>query len=75
MRYRRRITRKIVVMGLGFALLLLNSGCGGETFTYVPENELKPGQGLFSGEDGEFHLIKPSEEEKQEKPSEQSSPE
>jgi len=33
------------------------SGCGGEPYTYVPDNELKPGPGLFSGEDGEFTLI------------------
>ena len=62
-------------MGLGFSFLLLSGGCGGEPYAYVPENELKPGPGLFSGEDGEFHLIKPSEEEKREESSELSSPE
>jgi hypothetical protein len=36
---------------------LLLYGCGGEPFTYEPDNELKPGPGLFSGEDGEFNLI------------------
>ena len=50
------------------SLLLLNGGCGGEPYTYVPENELKPGPGLFSGEDGEFNLINAPAEEKEEEP-------
>jgi len=35
----------------------LLAGCGGEPYAYQPSNELKPGPGLFSGEDGEFTLI------------------
>ncbi len=35
----------------------LLAGCGGEPYQYQPDNELKPGPGLFSGEDGEFTLI------------------
>lgn len=41
-------------------------GCGGEPYTYEPENELKPGPGLFSGEDGEFTLIGSPKNEKEE---------
>lgn len=42
----------------GFLLACqLFAGCGGEPFAYQPGNELKPGPGLFSGEDGEFTLI------------------
>lgn len=48
------------------SLLLLSGGCGGEPYTYVPENELKPGPGLFSGEEGEFILINAPMEEKEE---------
>ena len=49
------------------SLVLLSGGCGGESYTYVPENELKPGPGLFSGEDGEFNLSNaPREEEEEE---------
>ena len=40
-----------------FLACLLLAGCGGEPYTYQPANELKPGPGLFSGEDGEFTLI------------------
>ena len=35
----------------------LLAGCGGEPYAYQPDHELKPGPGLFSGEDGEFTLI------------------
>lgn len=62
-------------MAIGFSLLLLSGGCGGEPYAYVPENELKPGPGLFSGEDGEFDLINTPEKATQEESSEQSSPE
>ena len=40
-----------------FLVCLLLAGCGGEPYAYQPDNELKPGPGLFSGEDGEFTLI------------------
>lgn len=33
------------------------SGCGGEQFTYVPPQEIKPGPGLLSGKNGEFTLV------------------
>lgn len=44
------------------ALLVCLAGCGGEPYTYTQENELKPGPGIFSGEEGEFQLIKSSRE-------------
>ncbi|MFW2368254.1 MAG: hypothetical protein ACN4GW_17695 [Desulforhopalus sp.] len=44
------------------ACLALN-GCGGEPWTYQTDRELKPGPGIFSGEDGEFSLIRPSAKE------------
>jgi len=49
------------------------AGCGGEEWTYQTDRELKPGPGLFSGEDGEFNIIgKPKKhEEDQEKEPEQ----
>lgn len=51
---------------------LLLAGCGGESYTYQPDHELKPGPGLFSGEDGEFTLIgspkKQEDSELEEKP-------
>ncbi len=47
---------------------LLLCGCGGEPYSYTPENELKPGPGLLSGEDGEFNLVgSPNKENEQEK--------
>lgn len=41
-------------------------GCGGTPYTYVNENEIPPGPGLLSGEDGEatLHSSKPDELEK-----------
>lgn len=33
------------------------AGCGGEEWTYHTDRELKPGPGVFSGEDGEFNII------------------
>ena len=46
------------------ACIVLN-GCGGDDWTYQPEHELKPGPGLFSGEDGEFNLVgQPKKKEK-----------
>jgi len=44
------------------------SGCGGNPFDYKPLNDLKPGPGLFSGEDGDFTIIgvPPDKEEKPE---------
>ncbi len=34
------------------------SGCGGETYTYVPDHELKPGPGLVTGEEGELTIFR-----------------
>ena len=47
------------------ACLALN-GCGGESWTYQTDRELKPGPGVFSGEDGEFSLIKSAEKKEEE---------
>lgn len=44
------------------ACLALN-GCGGEDWTYQSDRELKPGPGIFSGEDGEFNIIGQPEKE------------
>ena len=42
----------------GFLLACqLLAGCGRGPYAYQPDRELKPGPGLFSGEDGEFTLI------------------
>ena len=46
------------------ACLGLN-GCGGESWTYQTDRELKPGPGIFSGEDGEFALIKSAEKKEE----------
>ncbi len=49
---------------------LLLAGCGGEPYTYQPDHELKPGPGLFSGEDGEFTLIGSPKEQEDSEPEE-----
>jgi len=38
-----------------------------EPYEYRPENELKPGPGLFSGENGEFTIFRVPEKAGQEK--------
>ena len=48
------------------ACLAVN-GCGGESWTYQTDRELKPGSGILSGEDGEFSIIKRSEKQEAEK--------
>ncbi len=37
-------------------LCLFTWGCAGEEYNYVDDGDLKPGPGLFSGEDGVFTL-------------------
>lgn len=49
---------------------LLISGCGGDAYQYEPPNELKPGPGLFSGEDGEFNIIGEGKKEEADDPEE-----
>ncbi len=46
--------------------LLFIAGCAGEPYTYVPENELKPGPGLFSGKDGEIRLLSEKQQDEKE---------
>ncbi len=60
--------------GCLFACLLLLSQCGGEPYTYEPDHELKPGPGLFSGEDGEFKLISPDDAMDKKQSEEQDAP-
>ncbi len=52
------------------AACMVLSGCGGESYTYEPDHELKPGPGLFSGRDGVFTVVgsadkKEAEQEKE----------
>ncbi len=51
------MSRSNVLLAAAFAACFFLSGCGGKEFVYQPDHELKPGPGLFSGEDGEFTLI------------------
>lgn len=41
---------------IGLALLAGGCATGPEPFDYTPTDEIKPGPGLFSGEDGVFTL-------------------
>ena len=43
----------VLIMSLGLATACSNV----EPFEYTPANEMKPGPGLLSGEDGEFTLF------------------
>ena len=42
----------LLLCGLGLA------ACAGEPFDYVPGDAIRPGPGLFSGEDGEFVIYR-----------------
>ena len=35
-------------------VMIIAVGCGGKSFEYTPPDEMKPGPGVFSGEEGEF---------------------
>lgn len=50
-------TVTIALQTAALVFCLFFSGCRGEPYTYESDNELKPGPGLFSGEDGEFNLV------------------
>ena len=65
------MSKKTFIQQAGvFCVCLLLAGCGGEPYTYQPDHELKPGPGLFSGEDGEFNLIGSPKEQKDSEPEE-----
>jgi hypothetical protein len=51
----RRMARR-----LGIALLagLWLAGCAAEPFDYTPVDDIPPGPGLLSGEDGEFVIYR-----------------
>lgn len=60
------MSRLVFLFKLTFVIsCLLLSGCGGESYTYEAEHELKPGPGLFSGKDGEFNVISSSEKKEE----------
>lgn len=46
---------------LSILFLTLLIGCGGKPYEYQDANEVKPGPGLFSGDEGELYLIKAKE--------------
>lgn len=48
------VLRIVIAASIFFCL----SGCGGSDFEYPDNRDLKPGPGLFSGDDGVFTLIK-----------------
>jgi len=64
---RMRVSKTV----LGGVLLLVSSGCVGEPFEYIPDDGLKPGPGLFSGEDGEITILNTSVQSKRQSEQEQ----
>ncbi len=48
-------------------LMIVLASCAAEPFKFKPDNELKPGPGVFSGEEGEFTIFRiPAEEDHKE---------
>lgn len=52
--------KRIIILG-GLAVMLLLAGCASspEPFEYEPNNELKPGPGLLTGEEGVYTIYGP----------------
>lgn len=48
--------RKIISTFAFIVVLTLLAACGGKEFAYQESNDIKPGAGLFSGEDGVFTI-------------------
>jgi len=48
-------------------VLLSLAGCGGKEYTYVQENEMRPGPGILSGDEGGFVIYQSTDKPKQEK--------
>lgn len=64
--------RCIVLAGLAVALLLAACASSTEPFEYQQNNELKPGPGLLTGEEGVYTIYGPPPgEEKQPAPAEE----
>lgn len=52
----RRTAKRLIPV---IALAAMLAGCSGvEPYSYTPIDEIPPGPGLFSGEDGEFVLYR-----------------
>jgi hypothetical protein len=51
---------KVTLMGWMVAIMLLVCACAStmEPFEYVPDNEIKPGSGLFTGEEGTLTIYR-----------------
>ena len=53
-RARRIASRLVIALSAGFWL----AACAAEPLDYTPVDEIQPGPGLLSGEDGEFVIYR-----------------
>jgi len=53
--------RRCWLGGVGGVLLLAACAGGAQPYTYQSENELKPGPGLFTGKEGMWTVVGPSQ--------------
>ena len=53
-RARRTACRVVIALAVGLGL----AACAAEPFDYTPVDEIQPGPGLLSGEDGEFVIYR-----------------
>lgn len=53
-RARNRACRLVIALSAGLWL----AACAAEPFDYTPVDEIQPGPGLLSGEDGEFVIYR-----------------
>lgn len=61
----QKLKRSLILGGVGMWLLLAACATPPEPFEYKQSNDLKPGPGLFTGEEGTFTIYgrpKPAEE-------------
>lgn len=52
----KTLQKRVVSAFIVASLSVLLAACGGQDFAYQDSNDMKPGSGLFSGEDGVFTL-------------------
>jgi hypothetical protein len=53
------LKRLLVLVGVASALLVAGCATSPEPFEYQQNNELKPGPGIFTGEDGVYTIYGP----------------
>jgi hypothetical protein len=68
------LKRLIVLVGVVLGLLVAGCATPPEPFDYQQNNDLKPGPGIFTGEEGSYTIYGPPPAEEKEPPPGQETP-